>query len=156
MYNPYDTEKYPVRKKNRLQGYDYSSENYYFITICSHEKQCIFGSPEKKSLFGSIAEQAVQKMEQHYPDITVDKYEVMPNHVHFILYCSGNKSNVASVIGSYKSYVSREIHRYDPSCQVWQKSFHDHIIRNEKSYQNIWLYIENNPINWEKDCFYMK
>ncbi|MBQ8622333.1 MAG: transposase, partial [Oscillospiraceae bacterium] len=85
----------------------------------------------------------------------IDKYVVMPNHIHIIIFLYGGKSRLDNIIGSYKSFVSRRIHKQQPALKVWQESFHDHIVRNEKSYQNIWLYIESNPMNWEKDCFYL-
>ena len=154
LYHPYDYEKYPVRKKKRLQSYDYSTSNYYFVTICTHEKQCIFGNINEKNDFGRIVEKSIEEIQVHFPDAIVDKFVVMPNHIHFIFYLQGGKSSLEHVVGSFKSYVTKQIHAIDPHCLVWQKSFHDHIIRDEKSYQNIWLYIESNPMNWEKDCFY--
>ena len=156
MYNPYNSEKYPVRKNPRLKGYDYSVSNYYFVTVCTHEKQCIFWDAENISPYGKIAEQGILDIQKHYPDVKVDKYVVMPNHVHILLFLSGGKSRLEYVIATWKAYVTREIHKIKPDLKVWQASFHDHIIRNEKSYQNIWLYIESNPMNWEKDCFYTK
>ena len=94
------------------------------------------------------------EIKQHYPNVTVDKFVVMPNHVHAILYICNKQANLSRVIGSYKSFVSKKIHKAEPDRIVWQASFHDHIIRNEKAYQQIWQYIESNPVNWEKDCFY--
>ena len=64
--------------------------------------------------------------------------------------------NAEQVIGQYKSGVSREIRKIDPEFVLWQRSFHDHIIRNQKQYEKIWMYIENNPLRWEKDCFYIE
>ena len=149
-----DFEKYPQRKNPRLRGYDYSSENYYFVTICSGDKECIFGRTDKLNQYGEWASQGMEEISQHYPDVIVDKFVVMPNHVHAIIYIKDKKANLSRVIGSYKSYVAKKIHEIEPGKAVWQASFHDHIIRNEKSYHNIWQYIEGNPINWEKDCFY--
>jgi len=65
-----------------------------------------------------------------------------------------NNPNVSQIIAQYKSGVSREIRKMDSSVEVWQRSFHDHIIRNQKSYEKIWQYIETNPLKWEEDCFY--
>ena len=154
MYSPYDKEKYPTRKNTRLKGYDYSTPNYYFVTICTHDKKQIFGGPKEINRFGEIAEQAMMEIPNHYPGVKLDKYVVMPNHVHAILYLCGGTATLDNVIGSYKSHVSREIHKVDPEMKVWQSSFHDHIIRNQSSYEKIWLYIDANPMNWEKDCFY--
>ncbi|MBQ3193196.1 MAG: transposase [Oscillospiraceae bacterium] len=155
MYNPYDTEKYPKRKNPRLKAYDYTSENYYFITICTYDKLCIFGVPGQMNPLGEIAEQGILKIPEHCEGIKIDKYVVMPNHVHLLVYSNG-KRDIKTVIGSYKSYVTRLIHKEYPELRVWQESFHDHIVRNERGYQNIWLYIDSNPANWEKDCFFIK
>ena len=154
MYNPYDHEKYPKRKHPRLKGYDYSTTNYYFVTICTHDKQCIFGNPGNHNVFGKIAQEGIEKIPEHHPGVAIEQYVVMPNHVHILIQLQDNKSDLKTVIGSYKSRISRLIRQLQPEICVWQNSFHDHIVRNEKSYQNIWLYIEGNPINWEKDCFY--
>lgn len=154
LYNPYDYDKYPVRKSKILQGYDYSASNYYFVTICTHDKLCIFGNTDIINDFGEIAQKSILEIQAHFPDVIVDKFVVMPNHVHMILYLTGRKTDLYHVVGSYKSYVTRQIHKIKPDCNVWQKSFHDHIIRDEKSYQKIWLYIDSNPMNWKKDCFY--
>jgi len=147
-------EKYPERKNPRLKGYDYSTQNYYFVTVCTNGKRCIFGQPDQLNQYGKWAAQGLMEIPQHYPDILVDKFVIMPNHVHAILYIHDKKANLSRVIGSYKSFVSKKIHEREPGKTVWQASFHDHIIRNKESYQNIWQYIDSNPINWEKDCFY--
>ena len=154
MYNPYDSEKYPKRKKPRLQGYDYSTSNYYFVTVCTFEKQCIFGKPEELNELGKIVEQGIAKIPEHFPGTKMDGFVVMPNHIHMLIFLPGGRSKLEHIIGSLKSYVTREIHRLQPDLKIWQTSFHDHIIRNEKAYQKIWLYIESNPRNWAKDCFY--
>ena len=91
---------------------------------------------------------------KHYPDVRIEKFVVMPNHVHMLVFLTGGKARLEYVIATWKAYVTREIRKLSPDRKVWQASFHDHIVRNEKSYQNIWLYIESNPMNWEKDCFY--
>lgn len=156
MYNPYDFEKYPKRKNPRLKDHDYASENVYFVTICTHEKRCIFWNNGTQNELGNIAEQGIRQINQHYSDIDVRKYVVMPNHVHLIINVHEGKIRLDQAIGTYKAFVSRFIHRDFPEMIVWQKSFHDHIIRNEEEYQKIWLYIEANPMNWGKDCFYDK
>ena len=96
----------------------------------------------------------MQEISHHYPDVIVNQFVIMPNHVHAILYIRDKRANLSRVIGSYKSFVSKSIHEVEPDRIVWQASFHDHIIRNEMAYQKIWQYIESNPMNWEQDCFY--
>ena len=156
VYFPNDYEKYPVRKNTRMKNFDYTSPNYYFVTVCTWEKKCIFGKPGEETQFGRIAETGIVKISKHYPDVSVEKYVVMPNHIHMILSLKERKTRLDRIVGSYKSYVTNEIHNYRPEITVWQRSFHDHVIRNEQAFQKIWLYIEGNPGNWEKDCFYVK
>ena len=93
-----------------------------------------------------------------YPEIKLDKYVIMPNHVHAILVISGEKESqsIVSVIGQYKAAVTKKIRAVNPEINVWQRSFHDHVIRNQVGYKKIWQYIENNPVRWEEDCFYNK
>ncbi|MBP3683945.1 MAG: transposase [Oscillospiraceae bacterium] len=156
MYNPYDTEKYPKRKNPRLKGYDYSKTNYYFVTICTHNKQFLFGKIGENTEEKKIAETGILEIPIHYPEVRIEHYAVMPNHVHILLYLSDGKNSMDQIIGKYKAHVTRQIHKIHPDLKIWQDSFHDHIIRDEKGFQKIWLYIDSNPMNWEKDCFYSK
>ena len=105
---------------------------------------------------GKLAAEGFDQIANHYPGVIVEKYVVMPNHIHAVIFLTDEKSKLENVIGSYKSFVSREIHKVKPGMKVWQNSFHDHIIRNEKSYQNIWQYIDSNPKKWNEDCFYVE
>ncbi|MDD7386864.1 MAG: transposase [Firmicutes bacterium] len=144
----------PVRKQPRLKGYDYSTPNYYFITICCHEMHHLFGKPGCPNRWGSIAAKGLEQIEKHHPGIRLDKYVIMPNHLHAILILDSNVSNISVAIGQYKSYVTSEIRKSAPKQIVWQRYFHDHIIRNQEQYEKIWLYIHSNPANWEKDRYF--
>ena len=146
----------PKRKSPRICGYDYSTPNYYFITICTHEKKCIFGKPNQLNENGKIAEEYLKKIPEIFHNVSLDKYVVMPNHIHgiFILKDDNETSDIAVILGQYKMAVTKAIRNIDPGRIVWQRSFHDHIIRNQASYEKIWMYIENNPLKWEEDCFY--
>lgn len=147
----------PKRKSTRIPGFDYSTPNYYFLTLCTSDKQCIFGNPGKLNRNGQIAEQMLRKIPEIYPQVRVDKYVVMPNHVHLILVLgSEQQTSITHIIGQYKVSVTKEIRKLCPRFHVWHRSFHDHIIRNQKSYEKIWEYIENNPLKWEEDCFYLE
>ena len=146
------------RKSTRISNFDYSQSYYYFITICTHETQCIFGSPNNLSQLGQITEKHIQNIPSFYQNVFIDKYVVMPNHVHLILVLNNGEKNpaVPLIIGQFKRGVTKEIHRFDPDRIVWQRSFHDHIIRNQAGYERIWTYIDNNPLKWEEDCFFCK
>ena len=80
----------------------------------------------------------------------------MPNHVHVIFNVQADKEkSLILAIGQYKAAVTKQVREKMPGFCVWQRSFHDHVIRNERSYLKIWEYIENNPLKWEDDCFYI-
>ena len=147
---------YFYRKSPRIPGFDYSSVNYYFITICTRNRRCIFGKPNNLNLLGKIAQEEIEELSTHYAAIHVDKYVVMPNHVHLILIISSEQNaGVNQIIAQYKSGVTRKIRQIRPSENIWQRSFHDHVIRNQESYEKIWNYIDGNPKKWEEDCFYV-
>ena len=146
----------PKRKSPRIPGYDYSNANYYFVTICTNGKKCIFGDPGVLNWMGKTAEDNLLKIAEINPSIKVDKYVVMPNHVHAILDVREcGDADLTQVIGQYKMSVTKKIRQKIAGMQVWQRSFHDHVIRNQAGYEKIWMYIENNPLKWKEDCFYM-
>ena len=164
----------PKRKPNRLKDYDYSQEGAYFVTICAKGRSETFatidnigtnaagcspygGMKVKLSDIGQIVDISINNISKIYPFACVDTYVIMPNHVHMIIgiYEHGRQvaaptTGVQTIIGHMKRSVSIQC-----GYSVWQKSFHDHIIRNEYYYRRIAEYIENNPETWMEDCFYM-
>ena len=154
----------PERKPTRLKDYDYSSNGAYFITICTYNKQKLlcdivgdgaFDVPKTNlSSVGKIVEKYILSSNK-IPNVTVDKYVIMPNHIHLIVNInnSGGHGNppLQNIIGQLKSYTTNKFGNI-----LWQRSYHDHIIRGEKDYQKIWEYIDTNVIRWDKDCFYME
>ena len=151
----------PKRRTPRIPGYDYSTENYYFITICTQGKECIFGTIEKKNAFGEIAEAELFGIDAHYTGVRVDQAIVMPNHIHAIIAIGCENRNIQypslnTVVGQYKAGVTRRIRQVMPEKVVWQRSYHDHIIRSRAEYEQIWQYIGSNAQKWEADCFYVK
>lgn len=149
----------PYRKSPRIPGYDYSTEGYYFVTICTHEKKCIFWDGHELSRLGLIAQEDLVKMNSHYSRLHMEKWVVMPNHIHAIIIigCDGKEGALPDlnvVMGQYKSGVSRKVRALDPGKKVWQRSYHDHGIRSQIEYEKIWQYIDTNPQRWTDDCFY--
>ena len=154
------------RKSIRLKNYDYSSPGAYFITICTHNRkellsEIIVGDdahivPKNHiSKYGLICDKYINNINIKYKNVTVDKYVIMPNHIHLIIILRGTMrassptNNIAGIIRTFKTMVTKEI-----GYSIWQRSYHDHIIRGEKDYQKIWEYIDTNVIKWESDCFY--
>ena len=147
---------YYSRKATRIPHYDYSNHNYYFLTLCTDHRKCIFGQPGNLNDLGRIVEKHIINVPKFYQNVMVDKYVVMPNHVHMILVLNGEVNpNTSLIMGQFKRGVTMEIREIMPDFPVWQRSFHDHVIRNQKDYERIWLYIDANPMNWSKDCFYV-
>ena len=151
-----DDDRFPERKNPRIRGYDYATPNYYFITICTHHKKCLFWTNGKLNCLGQIVYDAVQQIPTHFPQNRVEQFVIMPNHIHMILVVEPGGADTSVVVGSFKSYVARIVHGSDPQLKVWQTSYHDHVIRNQLQYERIWIYIESNPMRWEKDCFYVE
>ncbi|MBE6946026.1 MAG: hypothetical protein E7459_08070 [Ruminococcaceae bacterium] len=142
------------RKSPRIPHFDYSSTNYYFVTICTHNKECIFYSSGQVNDWGKIAEQCLMDIPNHFIGLQLDKWVVMPNHIHGIMIIGQDcRHSLSTIVGLYKSSVSKRIRLIQPDIQVWQRSFHDHIIRNQASYEKIWNYIDHNPEKWFEDCF---
>ena len=146
--------RFPQRKNPRLRQFDYTSCNSYFVTICTNKKRCLFGSATRLSPFGLIARDCLEAIPMHYPGVTIDQLVVMPNHVHAIVTLDGTGCSLSAAIGGYKSAVAKRIRKSKPKLNVWQTSFHDHVIRNQADYQRIWEYIYTNPARWMDDCFY--
>ena len=150
-----DRMDFPKRKSPRIPEYDYSEANFYFITICTDGKKCIFGEAGNLNWLGRIAEENLIKISSINPSIRLDHYVVMPNHIHAILDVGpDNQKNLSNVIGQYKMSVTKLARKKVAGFRVWQRSYHDHVIRNQVGYEKIWAYIENNPLKWEADCFY--
>ena len=144
---------FPVRQNPRCKGYDYKTPNYYFVTMCTHEKKWLFGTPGKCNACGNIAHAGLMEINRHFSSVHVDRFVVMPNHVHAIIILSDTSVHLSTVISQYKSFVTKTIHADDPAVCVWQTSYYDHVIRNQQSYEKIWNYIDTNPAKWREDCY---
>ena len=157
-------EFFPKRKPIRLKDYDYSTPGAYFITICTDGRRELLSkitvgqglAPAENilSAYGIIADKQINDLQNRFKTITIDKYVIMPNHIHLIISIGTMKAssptrNIEQIIRSFKTMVTKEAGK-----SLWQRSYHDRIIRNEKEYQKIWQYIDTNVIKWETDCFY--
>ena len=159
----------PVRKDIRLKGFDYSGSGFYFITICVKGRQELLGKvvvgahPNvpivELTETGKMVEQHISRIPSFYENVTIEKYIVMPNHIHMIVViqhgtpgcASPTKSVIARVVSAFKSLSSRQ---YGKS--LWQRSFHDHVIRGDADYLHIWQYIDDNPARWTEDEYYVR
>lgn len=161
----------PVRKNPRLDKYDYSSPGAYFLTLCTIRREkllckivgCgVLDAPRTElSAYGCVAERIITQMSGYYPDISIDKFVIMPNHIHLIVRITSDLGGLSRTpaptvnaaiprfISTFKRFTNKEFGR-----NIWQKSYHDHIIRNDTDYLKIANYIETNPVRWLDDCFY--
>ena len=172
--------EYPERKRLRLIGFDYSTNGAYFITICTHNRVNLFGDVGADSISAQMIANTFEDVIEQYSDIYCPNYIVMPNHFHAIIVIekemqfagmSGieyradieSAPTISEIVQSFKRYSTLKYIKmvnegvlppFDK--KIWPRSFHDHIIRNEKEYCKIYEYITNNPITWESDCFYQE
>ncbi len=145
----------------------------YFITICAHDRENTFskisvgaaGRPASIILnnFGKIVDEELNKSAVIRKEIIIDQYVIMPNHLHCIVIIANDNpggqpaaptnKTLSSFVNGFKSSVTTRINtlRNTPGQSVWQRSYHDHIIRNEESLNKIRTYIRNNPLTWEED-----
>ena len=160
----------PKRKPTRLKEYDYSNTGVYFITTCTKDRKRLlseisvgFGIYDKPQItlsqYGAIVEKYIRKISLEHDDISVDRFVIMPNHIHMLVSVQNNigasqvphptNETIPKFVSLFKRYCNREV-----GWNIWQKSYFDHIIRNERDYYEHYKYIENNPAEWEADELY--
>ena len=154
----------PVRKNIRLKDYDYSKAGYYYITMCVqdghellwHEEQGVGAHIARLlSHIGETVKSAIENIPNFYPNVKIDKYVIMPNHIHMIIILHEDVSGramraptISRIINQMKGHVTKQV-----GFSIWQKLFYDEIIRSEEAYRNIWQYIDNNPAKWAENDY---
>ncbi|MBQ8432775.1 MAG: hypothetical protein IJX28_07815 [Clostridia bacterium] len=178
----WDKEELPKRKKNRLENYDYSSCGSYFITICTQNRRSVLSrivggdvldAPSVELLpYGKIADKYINQLSAFYDNILVERYVIMPNHIHMLLFIkpigdiafeselllengasrtsppTRQHSVVSGFVSTFKRYFNKEC-----GIKLWQRGFYDHIIRNSKDYEEHINYILQNPMRWYYDVY---
>ena len=157
------------RKSLRLKEYDYGENGAYFVTVCSKEKRHIFGSlvgaghpagPHTQlSDIGKIVDKNIRAISENYPDVFVDAYAVMPNHIHIVLridkpysragQCPAPTVTLPKVMSALKSLCSRESGK-----ALWQRGYYEHVCRNYPDYIACCRYVLDNPAKWAEDEYY--
>lgn len=155
------------RKRNRLQEFDYSQCGYYFLTLCTDDHKSFFGKIIKGEMilnqFGCIIKNNWIRIQTLHKNIELDEFVIMPNHIHGIIIINNvgdakfasltyDRSNMTlpKTIQQFKRACTIEIKNKFPFLlPIWQRSFYDRIIRNEKELYQIRKYIIQNPIKWE-------
>ncbi len=147
----------PNRKYPRLKTFDYAGGGVFFVTICTRNKEKIFGSVvdgEQACVdlteLGIIAKTSMLSIPDAYSGVTLINGVVMPNHIHLLLQISENAQvSLLTIVRSFKTIVSKLWGQ-----TVWQRSFYEHIIRNEQDALRCWKYIDENPKKWTLDKYY--
>ena len=163
-------DNYPKRKPTRLKGYDYGTPGAYFITICVKDRKQLLSkifvgqglapAENRLTIYGNIAKEQIELLENRYKGIKIDKYVIMPNHIHILIFYDVTAGaspcpTISDIICAFKSITTRFCKKAGLNEKhLFQSSFHDHIIRGKNDYQKIWEYIDTNVMRWEKDCFY--
>ena len=164
------------RKPTRLPDYSYNTPGYYFITICTEDRKPIlseivgggaFDAPNVAlTKYGEIVQKYILSGNR-IPGIAVEKYVIMPNHIHLLLrvddtvYLGTSRApsptqerlppneQIPHFVSTFKRFCHRDIGK-----TIFQRSYHDHVVRGEQDYLKIWNYIDTNPARWKEDCFY--
>ncbi|QEP44718.1 transposase [Ectothiorhodospiraceae bacterium BW-2] len=163
------------RRSIRLKWYDYSQAGAYFVTICTQNRECLFGEISNGEMqlndAGKILQMTWDALPSHYPHIELDEWVVMPNHFHCIILLTGSveagfklapsvllplaptRHGLPEIIRALKTFSSRRINesRQTPGTKLWQRNYWEHIIRNEMELNHLREYIQNNPAQWELD-----
>ncbi len=162
-----------TRRKNRLENYDYSRNGLYFITICTKDRIRYLSDVErvgdgvldvptvKLKDYGKITKSVIEEISNFYNHIEIKKFVIMPDHIHMIIFKfdeneiigtsrtpSPTNSVIPVLISTIKRFINKRI-----GFNIWQRSYHDHIIRSEQELIEIYKYIENNPVNWANNKF---
>ncbi|GAB4438871.1 MAG: transposase [Anaerolineae bacterium] len=177
MKQEYDPERHN-RRSIRLRGYDYTQGGAYFVTLCTHNRACLFGEVvdgvARLNPLGACVEAEWLRTETVRPHVALDAFVVMPNHFHAIIVLSdapphdaieipqANRhpvptstasGSVGAIVQQFKSVTSKRIKalRNAPGAPVWQRGYYDRIIRDDKMLNAIRQYIMDNPARWEED-----
>ena len=155
-----------TRKRNKLESYDYSLPGSYFITICVKDRHEILGEVVGDDAhivpfveLTEIGETVKARVDciSDTSNVRLETYVIMPNHIHLLLTirdgtpraASPTKGTVPQIVNALKSLTTKQL-----GYSIWQRSYHDHIVRNTDEFNRISEYIDNNPMNWQDDCFH--
>lgn len=167
------------RRTIRLKEYDYSQNGLYYVTICTKDRECLFGEIAdgrmNTNVYGEILESVWNGLPSHYPNVVLHEHIVMPDHFHAIIQidneCVGvsnvgaglkpaptngqppTKHGLPEIVRALKTFSSRKINelRQTQGASVWQRNYYEHIIRDGEDYTMIANYIMENPLRWEEN-----
>jgi putative transposase len=166
----------PRRRSLRLPGYDYAQAGAYFVTICTQNRECLFGQIIDRGMqvnpYGMVVQSCWDDLPKHYRHVELDVFVIMPNHVHGIILLTNPKTAtdvgaglkpaptqvgkhhaLSEIIRAFKTFSSQRINQLRglPGTPLWQRNYYEHVIRGEKELHNLRQYIANNPLQWALD-----
>ena len=162
------------RRSIRLKAYDYSRPGAYFVTLCTHDREYLFGKVANDTMllnsYGQITEDEWLRTPQVRTEVELDVFVVMPNHLHGIVWMKETGADSArrahghaplrrqprslgALVAGFKSGVTKRVNalRCTPNARVWQRNYYERVVRNEEELERVREYIINNPIRWALD-----
>ncbi|MCX6000063.1 MAG: transposase [Chloroflexi bacterium] len=168
------------RRSVRLKGYDYSQAGVYFVTVCAYGRRClfgiIFGGQVVLTRHGEVVQTCWEDIPAHFAEAELDVFVVMPNHMHGIVVLAGGQhcrpvgarhavpemagsfgrpmpGSLSSVLRSFKSASAKRANELcrTPSAPIWQRSYYEHVIRDDSELARVREYITTNPLQWDLD-----
>ena len=169
------------RRSIRLKGYDYATPGAYFVTVCTHERECLFGDivdgVMRLNDAGRMVNDSWQRIVTHFIGVEIDQFVIMPNHFHGIVTTVGagsprpNLTNqgggtnqggetpplrgvtLGQIVGYFKYQSTKYINqtRNTPGTPVWQRNYYERVIRDDRELATIRQYIADNPAKWAED-----
>lgn len=160
------------RRSIRIKEYDYTQPGGYFITIVTYHRDLLFGEIVNEEIrlneFGQIIDECWRAIPDHFPNVELGAYVVMPNHIHGIIIIHDGRGriyraptqeqfqkpvagSIPTIIRTFKSAATRRIGRELNATGIWQRNYYEQVIRNHKDWDRIHRYIESNPSMWAQD-----
>lgn len=160
------------RRTIRLKGYDYAQAGCYFATICSHQRECLFGEIDngqiKLSIYGEIVSECWQALAHYFGNIELDTFVVMPNHLHGLILINNDskslgqrqpsssgtaRNSLSAIIQNFKSVSTRKVNQKRAALgwHLWQRNYYEHVVRDEADMKRIQKYMSENALKWDLD-----
>ena len=169
------------RRSIRLQGYDYTRQGAYFVTICTRNRECLLGDIVEGRMHlseaGRLAQAVWEDLPHHYPHVQIDVWVIMPNHMHGIIILTeatvgaglkpaptvptrhepapttATRHGLSEIVRAFKTFSARRINALHNTVGTpfWQRNYYEHVIRDESALDRIRQYIVDNPARWPED-----
>lgn len=170
MTRPEDLRPGTTRRV-RMKGFDYRTPSYYFVTVCTHDRASLFGKVQNEEMLpnqaGRMIADTTNAFQERYPQVTMDSFVIMPNHVHMLIGLNLDihlEAPSLSLIDAVHWWKTQTTVKYIAGVKtfgwkrfdghLWQEGYHDHIVRNDRDLETLRVYIAENPARWGKDIYH--